>query len=110
MRRLLPLISAFMLAFMLWTGGAAHAADAIECGEATEASAGHFAGDGDEVPADSGKAMPHHHGVCHGHCIGVPNGEPETRATQLAEGPKLPLRQDFYEGLPPGEALRPPIA
>ena len=74
MRRLLPLISAFMLVLVLWTGTSAHAAEAMDCAEVTTSEAGHFEGDGDEVPGDSDQATPHHHSACHGHCIAVPSG------------------------------------
>jgi hypothetical protein len=110
MRRLMPLISAFMLVLMLWTGGAAHAAEAIECGEATEASGGHFEGDSDEVPADSDKATPHHHGVCHGHCMGISAAGDSARADGHLETPNTVLRENFHSGTPPDSALRPPIA
>lgn len=110
MRRLLPLISAFMLVLVLWTGTAAHAAEAVECGETTVAAAGHFEGDGDEVPADSDKSTPHHHGVCHGHCAAVPAdghaadiGAPSGILQVLAPS-------NFLSGTPPDLALRPPIA
>jgi hypothetical protein len=110
MRRLLPLVSAFMLVLMLWTGSAAHAAEAIECGDATEASSGHFEGDGDEVPADSDKATPHHHGICHGHCVGVAADAETMHAAEHGQAPNAALLQDFHSGTPPGAALRPPIA
>lgn len=110
MRRLMPLISAFMLVLTLWTGSAAHAAEALECGDATAAAAGHFDGDDDEVPADSGKAAPHHHNICHGHCLGVPNEGDVIGTSRIAEGLKFAPPQDFYKGLPPDAALRPPMA
>lgn len=74
MRRILPLISALMLVLILWTGSAAHAAEAMECGEAAVEAMGHYEGDGDEVPADSDQGSPHHHSACHGHCVAMPAG------------------------------------
>ena len=110
MRRILPLLSAFMLVLMLWTGSAAHAAEAMECGSETSASAGHYEGDSDEVPADTDDPSPHHHGVCHGHCVGVPSGGEPIPAVVHAEAPTGSLQEDFHSGTPPDSALRPPIA
>ena len=110
MRRLLPLISAFMLVLVLWTGTAAHAAEAVECDETSVAAAGHFEGDGDEVPADSDNSTPHHHGVCHGHCAPVPaDAHAADIATRSAILEALPP-SNFHSGTPPDSALRPPIA
>lgn len=110
MRRLLPLISALMLVLILWGGSAAHAAEAMQCAEATAASAGHFAGDADEIPSDSDNATPHHHGVCHGHCMGVPADGDSARAAEHGETPDAVLGQNFHSGTPPDTTLRPPIA
>ena len=111
MRRLLPLISAFMIVLALWTGTGAHAAEAIECSDAVEASAaGHFEGDGDEVPADSDQGTPHHHSACHGHCVATPSGaEPDDQHTAGA-GLLTELVTDLHLGTGPGTAIRPPIA
>ncbi len=110
MRRFLPFISALMLVLVLWTGSAAHAAEAIDCGEVTTSEIGHFEGDRDEVPADSDKATPHHHNACHGHCVAMPTDDfraalLHSAATALAEA-----AADFHSGSGPGATLRPPIA
>lgn len=110
MRRLLALVSALMLVLVLWTGTGAHAAEAIDCGEVAESAAGHFEGDGDEVPSDEGKAAPHHHNACHGHCVAVPSG---ADAAELAidESKLLTIARARYRGsLGPDTAIRPPIA
>ena len=110
MRRLLPLVSAFMLVLVLWTGSAAHAAEAMECGTEAAASAGHYEGDGDEVPADGDSGTPHHHGVCHGHCVGVPADREDRCEADHADAPNLAFQKSFHSGTPPDTALRPPIA
>ncbi len=110
MRRLLSFVSALMVVLMLWGGTAAHAAEAMQCVESTAASTGHFVGDADEVPGDSDKATPHHHGICHGHCMGVPAEGDPVRAAEHAEAPDAISQQDFHSGTPPDSTLRPPIA
>lgn len=110
MRRLMPLLSAFMLILMLWTGSAAHAAEAMECGEEVTAAAGHYEGDGVEVPADSDSPEPHHHGVCHGHCVGVPVVDRLVDHVEHSVVPNGVFKEAFHSGTPPDSALRPPIA
>lgn len=110
MRRFLPFISALMLVLVLWTGSAAHAAEAIDCGDVTISEIGHFEGDRDEVPADSDNATLHHHSACHGHCVATPSedlpaSQPRSAGTTLVEA-----TADFCPGSAPGATLRPPIA
>lgn len=110
MRRLLPLISAFMLVLVLWTGTSAHAAEAMDCAEVTTSAAGHFEGDGDEVPGDSDQATPHHHSACHGHCIAMPSGAESTDQHTADPGLLAGLVTDLRLGTGPSTAIRPPIA
>lgn len=73
MRRLSALFLCLMLALSLGLGSAARATEGDACIEVTAAiELGHSISDADQVPADSGKGYPHHHGGCHGHCVGVP--------------------------------------
>jgi hypothetical protein len=73
MRGLLPFFACLMLALTLWAGTAAHAAESFVPVENTSSMTwGHSPGDADEVPADADKAVPHHHGLCHGHDVGFP--------------------------------------
>jgi hypothetical protein len=73
MRRLLPLFACLMLVLNLWAGTVAHAAETmVPLENASSMNWEHSAGDADEVPADADKAVPHHHGLCHGHDVGVP--------------------------------------
>lgn len=110
MRSLLTLVSALMLAVLAWTSMAAQAADALQCIEVGADSAGHFEGDRDQVPSDSDKGAPHHHGGCSGHHVGVPTTA-NSIPLSVVEESRPPLRRKF--GLPslePDRALRPPIA
>lgn len=111
MRRLLPLLGCLTLLLMMWTGGAAHAAEALGCASTSvnEASV-HFDGDQDQVPADSDSPVPHHHGGCHGHHASIPlsaspvglvSGDEAAIGLTIARG---------FTGTEPDSALRPPIA
>lgn len=110
MRRLLPFFSALMLVLVLWTGSAAHAAEAMDCGEVVASAAGHFEGDGDEVPADSDQGTSHHHNACHGHCVAVPSGAEPRDHQEGDAGPVNGATADLHLGSGPGAAIRPPIA
>lgn len=111
MRRLLPLLGCLTLLVMMWTGGAAHAAEALGCASTsvTEASV-HFDGDDDQVPADSGSSVPHHHGGCHGHHASIPLG---TSSVGFVSGGEAVIGLTVAHGITgtePDRALRPPIA
>jgi hypothetical protein len=114
MRRLLAYVLCLLLASSLGLGAVVHAAEPITCLETSSGSAelilGHTNGDRDQVPADSEKGFPHHHGGCHGHHVGVPitadavpNG-----ITQTSEGTSW--EQAHGAGLIGDPALRPPQA
>jgi len=73
MERFLALILMCLVSLSLMAGTVAHAAEPIGCLDSDVAAGlGHADGDRDQVPSDGGKAMPHHHGGCHGHQIGEP--------------------------------------
>ncbi len=68
MSRFLLALAVFCASLSLAMGAVAHAAEPIACIDATTAqSMGHSPGDSDEVPADSDKGYPHHHGGCQVH-------------------------------------------
>ncbi|MFV0625568.1 hypothetical protein ACBY01_16385 [Sphingomonas sp. ac-8] len=71
MRKLLPFFVCLMLVLTSWSG-MAHAAEAVGGSMGGIEFTVHMSGDGDEAPADSDKAVPHHHSICHGHDIGTP--------------------------------------
>lgn len=110
MRRWLTMIASLMLAVMVWTGGVAHAAEAFTCAEVSATEAGHFNGDEDQTPSDSGKAVTHHHSGCHGHHNLVPLAF-ESKSGAIASYSLLGLGHDavLIDRQPP-TALRPPIA
>ena len=114
MRRLLAFVLCLLLASSLGLGAAVHAAEPITCLETSAESAAstlvHVDGDGDQVPADSEKGYPHHHGGCHGHHIGVPiTADVVPNAiSQTAKG--LSWEQAHGAGLIGDPALRPPQA
>ncbi len=110
MRRWLTIIASLMLAVMVWTGGVAHAAEAFSCAEVSSAESGHFNGDEDQTPSDSGKAVTHHHSGCHGHHNLVPLAF-EAGSRVSASYALLGFGHDTAptERQPP-TALRPPIA
>jgi hypothetical protein len=111
MRRLQSLISALMLVLVLWTAPAARAAEAIDCSEvAASTTIGHFEGDGDEVPADSDGATPHHHNACSGHCLAVPAGAQCAEHHDDAGKLLIAASSDLSGGSGPDTSLRPPIA
>ena len=111
MRRLTPFISALMLILLLWTGSAARAVEALDCGgETTSAAAGHYDGDRDQVPADGDKAAPHHHNACHGHCMAVPMTDRASLLLNQDSSGLIETSRDLQSGSGPGATLRPPIA
>jgi hypothetical protein len=74
-RRLLPFLACLMLVLTGWSG-MAHAAEAAGGSMGGVEFTVHAPGDGDEVPADGDNALPHHHGICHGHDVGEPARTP----------------------------------
>ncbi len=89
----------------------AHANEQM-CIPGVEASAvaGHVDGDADQVPADSEKGYPHHHGGCHGHHVAAPldrvtHAAPPTSTREHMTGESAELAMVQADS-----ALRPPIA
>lgn len=114
MRKLLALMTIFLMALVLFAGPLAPGATAsaiIPCEMATEvAASGHLPGDADEVPADKDRGTPHHHGVGHGHDIGV-------GLTAYFSAVSPPVRGTMHHwdaptpsSVAPSSDLRPPIA
>jgi hypothetical protein len=107
MRRLLPMLRVMLLAVLLWTGGTAHATEAIDC----EAVAGACTGDvggGDETPGETDRC-PCHHGGCHGHCATLASTPPEP--SHHAVGCQHAWTRALFDaGAGPDQVSRPPIA
>ena len=110
MRGLSSLVGTLMLVVMLWAGTMAHAAEAMQCTEVSADTAGHFDGDGDEVPADPEKGVPHHHAGCHGHHVGLAADAAASKAAPASTRSPDLRREATASGCDPGTALRPPIA
>jgi len=92
-------------------GATAHANEQM-CIPGVEASAvaGHVDGDADQVPADSEKGYPHHHGGCHGHHVAAPldrvaHAVPPTSTREHMAGESAELAM-----IQTDSTLRPPIA
>lgn len=111
MQRLLPLIVMCLVSLSLIAGTIAHAAEPIGCVDSNVAvGVGHSDGDRDQVPSDEGKAMPHHHGGCHGHQIGEPVKSGFATQVHLRTVPTfLPNAKGRVSGST-DPALRPPKA
>jgi hypothetical protein len=112
MRRILLALIVICVSFSLTAGAVAHAAEPISCVDETSAqSMGHSPGDGDQVPADSDKNYPHHHGGCHVHQQALDRAVVPQLTIAIDRNPSLPLFLSKY--LPTSTvdpALRPPIA
>lgn len=104
------LIGALMLVLMLWTGGLAHAAERIDCIPVTAEAAGHFEGDGDQLPSERDGGVAHHHTGCSGHQLAAPARVPEAPLFHSAEARMFPLDETGPPSREPDNRLRPPIA
>jgi len=109
MRRLMLLIAPLLIALLVWSGSSAHAGEAF-IGEVSAEAPGHYAGDRDEVPADPDKATPHHHGICHGHCVGIPADQGIANPFVAVDMPAASHLRHVLIGTVPARMLRPPIA
>lgn len=109
--RMLRFLMGLVLLASLGLGVAAHAKEQI-CLPGVEASAvaGHVDGDADQVPADSEKGYPHHHGGCHGHHVAAPLDRPAHAARPIGNGEHIAGATVELATAPTGTALRPPIA
>ena len=109
MRRLLALVLCLLLTYTLGLGSVAHANEPVTCVETSAAwSIDHADGDGDQVPADSEKGYPHHHGGCHGHHVGVPITSDPTQHSADPRVQRLRWNHDRTAGAITDPALRPP--
>lgn len=104
------LFGALMLVLMVWTGGLAHAAEQIECIPVTSEAAGHFEGDGDQLPSDPDQSVAHHHAGCSGHQVAAASGSPALSFAPSARTAPHAWREAGAPGREPDTHLRPPIA
>jgi len=77
-RRLLNILAYLTIALSLGTTATAHVLERPDVGVSLhetgmdEIALGHAPGDADQVPSDSDKGYPHHHGGCHGDHVAAP--------------------------------------
>lgn len=108
MLRWTSIVCAVMLVLMLWTGGAAHAAEQFSCIPAGAEATIHFDGDRDQQSSQNGEDVAHHHS-CNGHQIAAAGDSAGLMV--LAGRDTFGRRIDRYVlGQGPSEQLRPPIA
>lgn len=78
MRRLLNILAYLTIALSLGTTATAHVMERPDVSVSShktgvnEVAVGHAPGDADQVPSDSDKGYPHHHGGCHGDHVAAP--------------------------------------
>jgi hypothetical protein len=113
MRRWANFIATLMLVLALCTGlqiSAAHATEIVGCVELSIEASEHAQGDGDEVPADAGKATPHHHAPCHSHHVSVPATDASLVQDICDSAVVLATASAGLTSIVASRDLRPPIA
>lgn len=110
MNRWTSILGALMLVLLLWTGGAAHAAEQFNCIPATAEAAHHFDGDQDQVPSSPEHGVAHHHSGCGGHYAAAPADLSPVGIGHSRGEVLLTAGQRFVAGQGPKAQLRPPIA
>lgn len=110
MHRWTSLIGAMMLVLMLWTSGAAYAAERFDCIPTTAATVDHFDGDQDQVPSSPDQGAAHCHSGCSGHQIAAPTSHASLGFGSPKQVAPLAWRESGVPGRGPDNELRPPIA
>ena len=111
MHRLTILFACLAVFLSLGTGSVAHAMEPMVCIDASSAAeTGHADGDGDQVPADSDKGYPHHHGSCHGHHVATPLAKAEATGLDKNASIMRPAPSVALATAAADPALRPPQA
>lgn len=111
MRPLWTLLVLCMMTMSLFAASMAHATENLTCADASSAQiSGHVDGDGDQVPADSDRGYPHHHGVCHGHQVTPEYGTDAPLEHRLAQVLPIPANSYVLPSATADPALRPPQA
>ena len=110
MRPLKTFLGAMMLVLMLWAGGVAHAAERVDCIPATTEAAGHYDGDGDQIPSDREQGAAHHHTGCSGHHLAAPARVADAPLCSSAGARAFPRNEAGPPSRGPDNLLRPPIA
>lgn len=111
MSRVLLLLMAFFVSLSITTAAVAHAMEPVTCIDSTTAqNMGHSSGDGDQVPADSEKGYPHHHGGCHAHQLADRVVEPQMAVMMNIQSMQPIAFVQSVSASPADPAIRPPIA
>jgi len=111
MHRLTILFACLAVFLTLGVGSVSHAMEPIVCIDANSAAEiGHADGDGDQVPADSDKGYPHHHGSCHGHHVAAQMAKAESTGQDKTASIMRPTRSVALATAAADAALRPPQA
>lgn len=110
MHRWTSILAALMLVLMLWTGGAARAAERFDCIPVTAGAASLFAGDQGQVPASPEQCVTHQHTGCSGHHEAAPSGPIPVAVGNSREAVPLAWGVRGMPGQDPQTQLRPPMA
>lgn len=111
MRAVWTLLILCMVTMSLFSASMAHANEELTCVDSSSAQVlGHVEGDSDQVPADSDKGYPHHHGSCHGHQV-TPQYDSDVPVVSLAaQALPAPAKSYLLPAATADPALRPPQA
>ena len=110
MLRWTSIVGAVMLVLMLWTGGAAHAAERFSCIPVGAEATIHFDGDGDQTPSKSDQGTMHHHSGCNGHHVAAPVDNSSIAINGSKRAAPFAWRESGMRSRSPDFELRPPIA
>lgn len=111
MHRVIILLACLAVFLSLGLGSVAHAIEPVACIDASAAAeTGHADGDGDQVPSDSDKGYPHHHGGCHGHHVATATAKAEPTQQRDVGTPVRPNDALALATSAADPALRPPRA
>lgn len=110
MRSWTALIGSLIIAITLLTGGVAHAVERFDCIPSSVEIAGHYDGDGDQLPTDPQQGVAHHHAGCSGHQLATPATTAEEGLCHSAGLVPVASREAGLPGRSPDSLLRPPIA
>lgn len=111
MRRFPVLFLMLALCVSLFAASASHAMEQLACADTVSVTEiGHYDGDKDEVPADSDKGYPHHHGVCHGHQIAAETATDTVLKHDMVRAEPIRARVRGLVFATADPALRPPQA
>lgn len=116
MRCLMNFLAYLTIALSFGTTAAAHVLERPDIvGSSTETGVdevelGHAPGDADQVPSDSDKGYPHHHGGCHGDHVAAPIEDTNTALTHALRLAPIFASSSIRTLSTADPALRPPQA